>query len=174
MTSLLDIGPLTEEVPVNGKTITVYGVSPEGFFFLLHKFPMLQQMFGGGTKEINIDALREVAPESIAYVLAVATTSRAYMNQKQWLEIVDATANIAMDLSAHYQLALFQAALHLTFPDGIGPFIQGVENLASNLSRVSGSTVPDTTSLKPSRSGFETDSRGLRLGKAARPGNSVH
>ena len=172
MTSLLDIGPLTEEVSIGGKPVTVYGVSPEGFFYLLQKFPELQQMFGAST--VDMETLQKVAPESIAYVLAIATTSRAYMTQQQWLEIVEATANVAMNLSAHYQMALFQAALRLTFPDGIGPFIAGVEALASNINRVSGVTAPVTTSSKPSRSGFETDSRGMRLGPAARPGNSVH
>lgn len=174
MTSLLDIGPLTEEVSVGGKTITVYGVTPEGFFFLLEKFPLLKTAFSGGVKEIDINMLREIAPESIAYALAAATTSRSYLTQRQWLDIVEATAHAAMNLGAHYQMALFQAALRLTFPDGIGPFMKGVEALAESITRVSGVTVSDTTSSKPSRSGFETDSVGMRLGPAARPGSSVH
>lgn len=175
MTSLLDIGPLTEEVPVSGdKTVTVYGVSPEGFFHLLHRFPMLQEMFGSGAKNVDMETLQAIAPESIAYALAVATTSRSYMTHQQWLDIVEATAGVAINLSAHVQMALFQAALRLSFPDGIGPFIKRVESLAESINRVSGTTAPVTISSKPSRSGFETDSRGMRLGPAARPGNSVH
>jgi len=174
MTSLLDIGPLTEEVPVGGsKSITVYGVTPEGFFFLLEKFPVLQDMFANG-QEVNMEALRKVAPESIAYVLAVATTSRAYMTQQDWLDIVEATANVALNLNATTQMALFQAALRLTFPDGIGPFIAGVEALTASINRVTGETVQPTTSSKPLRSGFATDSRGMRLGQARRPASSTH
>jgi hypothetical protein len=175
MTSLLDIGPLTETVMVNGKQVTVYGVTPEGFFFMLEKFPMLQKLFGGGAREITMPMLREAAPSSIAYAIAVATTDRSHFKTTtEWLETVDATAIIAMNLSAHYQIALFQAALRLTFPDGIGPFMKGMGELADSINRISGQQVQDMTSSKPSRSGFETDSRGLRLGKAARPASSTH
>jgi hypothetical protein len=175
MTSLLDIGPLTEEVPVNGTTATVYGVTPEGFFYLLEKFPAMRSMFGGGVKQIDMGMLQAVAPSCIAYALAVATTDRSrYVTLPLWKEALEATANIAMNLSAHYQMALFQAALRLTFPEGIGPFMKAVETLADSINRVSGQTVQATTSSKRSRSGFETDSRGLRLGKAAPSEKSVH
>jgi len=174
MTSLLDIGPLTEEVPVGGKSVTVYGVTPEGFFFLLHKFPLLAEMFSGGQKNVDMNSLQAVAPDCIAYALAVATTSRAYMTNKDWIAIVESTANIAMNLPAHIQMALFHSAIRLTFPDGIGPFMEAVDRLAESINRVSGQTVPVTTSSKPSHSGFEMDSRGMRLGKIARPASSRH
>jgi hypothetical protein len=173
MTSLLDIGPLTEEVAVNGKQVSVYGVTPEGFFYLLDKFPALQKMMG--SDGVDVDKLREIAPNSIAYAIAVATTNRSmYPSSVDWLEAVQATANVAMNLSAHYQMALFQAALRLTFPDGIGPFMRAMTELAGSISRISGKTAPATTSSKPSRSGFVTDSRGLRLGPGAPRANSVH
>ncbi len=175
MTSLLDIGPLTEEVPVGGKTVTVHGVSPEGFFYLLQKFPMLRTMFGGGVSGITMDMLREVAPSSIAFAIAVATTDRSECDTaKAWLAKIEETAKVAMNLSAHYQMSLFQTALRLTFPDGIGPFMKAVETLANSINRVSGQTELATASSKPSRSGFSTDSRGLKLGKAARHANSTH
>lgn len=176
MTSLLDIGPLTEEVPVSGeKIVTVYGVTPEGFFYLLHKFPLLQEMFSGGNRNVDMDALREIGAECVACALAVATTSRSYMSQKEWLDIVEATANVAMNLPAHIQMDLFQAAIHLTFPDGIGPFIAAVDRLAASIERVSGQTVQATTSSKRSRSGFVApDFHGMRLGRAAPRGSSRH
>ena len=143
MTSLLDIGSLTEEVAIGNNKVVVYGLSPEGFFYLLQKFPMLQQLMRGGAKEVSMETLREVAPESVAYAIAVATTSRAYMNQQQWSDIVNATANVAINLPAHCQMALLNAALRLTFPEGVGPFIKGVQALADSINRVSGMTVPD-------------------------------
>ena len=160
MTSLLDIGPLTEEVPVGAARITVYGLTPEGFFHLLQKFPILQQLMGGGAKEVSMETLREVAPESIAYAIAVATTSRAYMNQQQWSDIVNATANVAINLPAHCQMALFQAALRLTFPDGIRPFINGVQALADSINRVSGTATagPGTTDHSLDVNGYRQSS----------------
>ena len=178
MTSLLDIGPLTEDVAVNGQKVTVYGVTPEGFFYLLEKFPELRTIFSGGIKTLSMDTLRDMAPSSIAYALAVATTDRSpFKTTQEWLAVVQQTANVAMNLSAHYQMALFQAAIRLTFPDGIGPFMKGMETLANSIHKVSGTTAtkaPDTTSSKPSRTGFVTDSRGLRLGKPAPRVNSTH
>jgi hypothetical protein len=173
MTSLLDIGPLTEQVTVNGKDVSVYGVTPEGFFYLLEKFPVLQKLMGDSG--LDVDKLREVAPTSIAYAIAVATTDRSqYTFSANWLVDVQRAVNVAMNLSAHYQMALFQAALRLTFPDGIGPFMKGVEELANSIKRVSGKTAPAMTSSKQSRSGFKTDSVGMRLGRGAPSANSVH
>ncbi len=172
MTSLLDIGPLTEEVSVGGKQVTVHGVTPEGFFYLLAKFPELQKLMAG--KGLDFESLREVAPTSIAYAIAVATTERSrYPQTPQWMNAVQATADVAMNLSAHYQMAIFQVVLRLTFPDGIGPFMRGMTELAANISRVSGQA-PATTSSKPSRRGFEMDSRGMRLGQAAPRASSTH
>jgi hypothetical protein len=178
MTSLLDIGPLSEEVPVNGKLVSVHGVTPEGFFYLLEKFPMLRTMFGGGVQNIDMAMLTEVAPNCVAHALAVATTDRgAYATTQDWRGVIAAAATVAVNLSAHHQMALFQTALRLTFPDGIGPFMKGVEALANSISRVSGTEVgaaPATTSSKRSRSGFSTDSRGMRLGPARPSASSAH
>ena len=175
MTSLLDIGPLTEEVSVGGKTVTVNGLSPEGFFYLLEKFPAIRSMFGGGVKSVDIGMLQSVGPMCVATVLAIATTDRNLYPGPlfDWNKAVEEAAKVAVALPAHYQMALFQAALRLTFPEGIGPFIKGVEKLASSINQVSG-TAPATTSSKRSRSGFVTDSRGLRLGPAAPSGSSRH
>jgi hypothetical protein len=173
MTSLLDIGPLTEQVPVNGREISVHGVTPEGFFYLLAKFPELQRMMG--SDGIDTDKLMEVAPTSIAFAIAVATTDRSnYSAKADWLTDVERAAKVAMNLAAHYQMTIFKVAVRLTFPDGIGPFMKAVEELATSLNRISGKTVQATTSSKRSRSGFVTDSPGMRLGPGAPSGSSRH
>lgn len=179
MTSLLDIGPMTEEIPIGDKSVTVRGLSPEGFFYLLEKFPTIRSMFGGGVKNIDISLLQSVAPTCVAHVLAIATTDRTmYDRVDAWRIDIERAATVAINLSAHHQMAIFQSALRLTFPDGLGPFMQAVNMLASSINKVSGATVtgvaPDTTSSRPSRSVFTTESRGLRLGKAARSASSVH
>src|SRR4051812_22484419 len=123
MASLLDIGPQTREVEVGGSSVTVYGVTPEGFFVLLDKFPALQQLMGGGGN-FTMDMLREVAPASISWAIALATTDRSQFDKTApWLVAVKAAADVAVNLSVHHQIALFQTALDLTFPDGIAPFV---------------------------------------------------
>ncbi len=174
MTSLLDIGPLTEQVPVNGKLVTVYGVTPEGFFFLLAKFPALATMLdSGGT--VDLTSMESVAPQSGAYAIAVATTKRtSYPTVEAWVAAIEETARVAEELVVHYQVALFEAGLRLTFPEGLGPFMRRVVNLANAINRASGQTVSATTSSKPSRTGFVTESRGMRLGPKRRSANLAH
>lgn len=174
MTSLLDIGPLTEEVAIGDKKVNVFGVTPEGFFYLIDKFPGLATMFGKGVKNITPGMLRNVAPNCIAYALSVATTDRSlYSTPQEWLAAIEKTAVIAVNLSAHYQMELFQSALRLTFPDGIGPFMKGMEKVADSINRMSGQA-PATTSSKRSRSGFVADSPGMRLGPVRRSASSAH
>lgn len=174
MTSLLDIGPLTEEISVGGTAVTVNGLSPEGFFYLLEKFPGIRSMFGGGVKNVDMNMLNEVGPMCVAHALALATTDRTrYASLTEWKAAIETAAKVAVNLPATYQMALFQAALRLTFPDGIGPFIKGVEVLANSINQVSG-VAPAMTSSKQSRSGFHVDSPGLRLGPGRRSASSAH
>jgi hypothetical protein len=174
MASLLDIGPLTREIDVGGNSVTVYGVTPEGFFVLLEKFPALQQLMSGSAGGLSMETLREIAPASVSWAIALATTDRAAFNTtNEWLAAVKAAAAIAVNLSVHHQIALFQAALQLTFPEGFAPFVTAMEELADSINRASGKA-SDTTSSKRSRTGFTTDSRGLRLGPARPSASSRH
>jgi hypothetical protein len=176
MTSLLDIGPLTEDVAIGAAQVTVRGVTPEGFFFLLSRFPALRTIFdkSGSSGELSPGALQAVAPGCIAFTLAVSTTDRSrYDTAEDWVAAIEAAAKVAVNLSAHHQMQIFQSALRLTFPDGIGPFVKAMEALANSINHVSGKA-PATTSSRRSRSGFTTDSRGIRLGQGARSGSSTH
>jgi hypothetical protein len=119
--------------------------------------------------------LQAVAPQAVAYALAVSTTDRStYPSLADWKADVEKAAAIAQNLSAHYQMALFQTALRLTFPDGIGPFLKGVEALADSINRLSPGVAQATTSSKRSRPVFTKDSPGMRLGPAAPSANSKH
>src|SRR3954466_496579 len=101
MASLLDIGPMTKEVDVGGTSVTVYGVTPEGFFVLLDKFPALQQLMGGGGN-VTMETLREVAPASVSWAIALATTDRSRFDKtNEWLVAVKAAADVAVNLSVH-------------------------------------------------------------------------
>ena len=122
-----------------------------------------------------METLQSASPMCVAHALALVTTDRSqYKTLVEWRNAIETAAAIAINLSAHHQMAIFQAGLRLTFPDGIGPFMRGVEMLAESINRVSGQTVPVTTSSKPSRTGFVTDSRGMRLGRGAQSVNSRH
>lgn len=173
MTSLLDIGPLTETVVINGVPIEVRGLTPEGFFFLLHRFPSLKAMFG--KSEPSIVDMTELAPNSIAFALALITVDRiGHKTTKSWIEEIERVAAKAVTLPAHHQMKLFQCGLRVSFPDGFGPFMEAVVETAESINRVSGKTASGTRSSKSSRRGFITDSPGMRLGRAAPSASSVH
>lgn len=173
MLSLLDIGPLTEEVTVRGKNITVYGLSPEDFFFLITSFPELRKMADVANAEAA--TLIQVAPRSIALAIAVATTDReAFATTAEYKAALDETGPVAARLSIHHQLAIINAAIRLTFPDGVGPFVKELNVLTNSINEASGRAVSVTASSKQSRSGFSTDSVGMRLGPAARSADSMH
>jgi hypothetical protein len=175
MTSLLDIGPLKREIPLGDKSVSVQGISPEGFFYLLAKFPLLQNIFTSGSKNLDMATLQTVAPDCISFVLATACTDRSeFATLREWTEAIEKGARIVISFSAHHQVLLFQAALDLTFPDGVGPFMAAVESLGTSVRRANGQTAPATTSSKRSRSGFSKDSPGLRLGRAAPSASSRH
>lgn len=176
MTSLLDIGDLTEPVTINGKPLDVRGITPEGFFYLLAKFPSLNALFMRGRASLTMTDLQNEAPDCVAYVNALATTDRsAYETADAWKNEIEAMAAIARRLSAHHQAAIFDVALRLTFPDGVGPFMQVMDKLAKSINRASGQKMaPDTTSSKRSRTGFVTDSLGMKLGRGAPIKNSAH
>lgn len=176
MTSLRDVGPLGEQVQVGATTLSVHGATPEAFFYLLDRFPAVRDMFDGGARNLDGRALMAAGPEAIAFVIAVTTTDRAaFPTRDAWLSEVGEVARIAIALPAHHQMPLLNAAVRLTFPEGVGPFMQQVNATADTFTAISGKgTAPATTSSRRTRRGFTTDSPGMRLGRAAQSASSVH
>lgn len=192
MTSLLDIGDQSRTVSIAGQPIEVFGITPEGFFYLLDRFPILQKLFTTGRQELTFADVREQAPGCVAYAIAVATTDRETFNKeasddggaaflasqrestKSWKVHLDKVAAKARKLSTPQQMALFDAAITLTFPDGVGPFMSAMDNLANSINRISGQADQDTTSSNRSPTGFVTDSPGIRLGKGVPLRSSRH
>lgn len=169
MTSLLDIGPLTEDVSVGGKPVTVYGISPEGFFTLLSTFPELREL--ANVRNLSGVDLVRVVPSCISKAIAISTTPRwRFSDAEKWAEEVMQVESVAARLSLHNQLALLNAAIRLTFPEGVGPFVDQINLLTGAVSEASG-RASGTTSRKPRRSGFSSDSRGMRLGPASQSVN---
>jgi hypothetical protein len=137
---------------------------------------MLKSLFTRGSAGLTMEDLQDAAPECISHVLAVATTDRgACATQKAWYAEISKAAKIAVRLSASHQSALFGAAVRLTFPDGIGPFMKSMAELTTTIGRISGQAMdPATKSSKPSRSGFSSDSVGRMLGRGALSASSRH
>ena len=121
MATLLDIAPSLETVSIRGTEVAVTGVSAAGFAYLLGRFPDLRKMMTG--MEVEIDDLFGLAGDAIAPIIAAGTGMPAN-------EEAEAMAN---SLSADEQSALIAAIFRQTFPQGVGPFVERLSQLAEGL-----------------------------------------
>lgn len=164
MASLLDIGDLTEEVEVHGVKLTVQGWTAGHIFQLFSEFPDMRKMLEkkeGRPQEV----LLSLAPELLAKMIAMA------LGEAKNKE-VEAKAKT---MGAGDQLAILMAAQRLSFPDGIGPFVEQVNRLMTATSATSISKTPSRTSLNsttsspaPSIASLQMDTPGLLRGHARR------
>lgn len=122
MTSLLDIGPLTEEVEVRGVKLEVQGLTAGHLFQLFAEFPEMRKLIG--TKQGDLQAVfLGLAPELIAKVIAMA------LGKPRDKE----TEAKVMTMGAGDQLNIIMAVQRLTCPEGIVPFVERVTSLMTSV-----------------------------------------
>lgn len=119
MVGLLDIAPLTETVEVRGVKLTVTGITGEGLFHLFGQFPEIGKVMADRTDDLSAGDLIKLAPEAVAAAIAAGTGNPG--NEQ--------AIAIAKTLSAAEQLELLEVTLRLTFPKGVGPFVETLMRL---------------------------------------------
>lgn len=129
MVSLLDIGELHEEVSVRGKTLRVTGISGRGILVLLHKFPEVRKLISNKGDDVSAEDLINLAPEAVACAIAAGCGMPGDVNAEE----------VASSLGVGEQLDLLEVILRLTFPKGIGPFVEKLTHLADSASAGVGS-----------------------------------
>jgi hypothetical protein len=145
MTSIIDIGPLTEEVTIRGHKAKVRGISAETIFTLCAESPELRKVLS--EKAIDgdiISGLVNMAGTACAQIIACGIGERGNDKAVAW----------AMTLTAGETSALLKPILGLTFPQGLKAF---TEELVALVSEATGRDVKlgwgqDTKSPGPSRS----------------------
>ena len=166
MASLLDIGPLTEEIDIHGTKVTINGLSAADIFRLFADFPDMRKLFQTGDGDPQ-NVVMKLAPDLLAKIIAMATGAP---NNK---EVEDK----AKTLGAHEQIAILTAVQRLSFPGGLGPFIEQVTSLMGPLptipslpsSNSSASSSRSTMGLRSSSSALlQTDTPNLAHGRAPR------
>lgn len=157
MSSLLDLGPLTEEVEIRGVKLTVRGLTASNLFKLFAEFPDMQQMLAQmGTAGA---VMMNLAPDLFAKVIAIATGSPG-----------DAAIEArAKELAAADQMAILSTVQRLSFPQGFGPFVEQLTKLAGTdmtgtTTSSETSSVPGNSSRAPSNAALQTDSPGMMRG----------
>jgi hypothetical protein len=151
MNSLLDFGPLTEEVDIRGVKLTVRGLTAASLFKLFAEFPNMHQALAEmGTTS---SGLLELAPDLFAKVIAIATGSP------------DDAAVIAKarELGAADQMAILSVVQKLSFPQGFGPFVDQMTRLMVTGAPTQ-SSGQGNSSHAPSNAALQTDSPGLTRG----------
>src|SRR5262245_9569088 len=119
--SLLDIGPLSVNVPVGDKQLAVYGVSAKGCFHLFQRFPEVGMWFKGGVKKIDAKQLLTEVPGAIAALIAAGCGAPGNEEAEEKAELLPVEA----------QLDVIEAILKLTFSKGFGPFVQRIVALSA-------------------------------------------
>ena len=153
MASLLDLGPLTEEVEIRGVKLTIQGLTAVHLFKLFAEFPnmgqAISQIGNQGAKML------ELAPDLIAKVIATATGSAGDK----------AVEDKARMMGAADQMLILSAVQRLSFPDGISPFVEQITKLMG--APIMGAISPETLRA-PSNASLQTESPGMMRGNSPR------
>jgi hypothetical protein len=122
MPGLLDIGDLTEEVPIGkGRTLTVRGLSYDDLYRLVGRHPALMAVLSGQFKD-HIEAIKQQAPETITDVIACAAGDGG-----------EKSAKIARALPISSQVKALTAIMTLTFEEGVRPFVERLSAMKTKL-----------------------------------------
>jgi hypothetical protein len=117
MTSLLDIAPVSVTVNVRGTDLEVKGISAKDVVNLLKRFPEIRKLLVNRT--VTPEALIEFVPDAISAIIAAGTGAGG---DKQVEER-------AATLAVAEQAKILGHVLKLTFPEGLGPFVEQMRAL---------------------------------------------
>lgn len=132
--NLADLGPLTETVKVRGKDYEVRAITVSDIIWFLGKFPDFATLLGPKAATLSArQMITALAPRTLGVLIATALGKNKD----------DADMWSAENLSASETLKFVGAIFRLTFPDGVGPFVEELGAL--------------TESLKPPQNGTESD-----------------
>lgn len=121
MADLLDIAPSTavEVVRVDGKRINVRGVSVDAIASIVARFPELKALVSGGLGDNLVPRLIEGCGAAIGPIIAAGCGHLADETYEQH----------AAKLLPEYQLKFLTSIFRLTFPNGIGSFVEALTGL---------------------------------------------
>lgn len=142
MVSLLDIADQQKTVTIRGKDVAVFGISAQDIVYLFGKFPELRLLMSGKQTDLTPEMLLKLAPGAVAAAIAAGTGSAGDEQAEA----------VAARLGLGEQLDLLAAIFELTFPQGVGPFVQKLDVLGLLRSADGASGwAQDTKSPEPSK-----------------------
>jgi len=157
MSGLIELGPLTEEIKVRGKTLTVGGLTVDDLIFLVQAFPQILDVMVE-VRDDRLSSVKKLGPRIIAHIISCATGDR---ND-------EAALRVAAKLPAGKQLEIFEKAFELTFEEGVDPFLDRLMRMATHTAKtVVGSESPSDDSLSASLVGDEPRKTRVPLRRAS-------
>lgn len=128
MTSLLDLVPMHATVPVRGQDINVRAVDAMVLVRLMMETPELRKVFAG--KQTNPDEVQNLVmsiPDVLNTVIGYGTSPEEYDAAGEPTKVdVEPFIKKARTLSIGEKTALFLKICEVTFPQGLGPFLESV------------------------------------------------
>jgi hypothetical protein len=121
MAGLLDIASSTavRAVWINGKRITVRGLNANDIAFIVSRFPDIEKLFSGGFNQAVVAPLIKQFGAAVGPIIAAGCGYLGDEKQEQ-----AAGAMVVDD-----QATLFDPIWMLTFPNGIGSFVEKLTRL---------------------------------------------
>jgi hypothetical protein len=113
VSGLRDLAGTAEKVTVRGQAIEVPGLSIDGIAQLLNRFDEVRGWLSGGAVDLSAEALVGTGPHLVAAVIAAGTGAPGDEQAEA----------VASDLAVGEQLALLEAIMRVSFPDGLGNFL---------------------------------------------------
>lgn len=114
MVSLSDLVEIKHTVTVRGAQVEIVGVTAETLGQLINSFPEIRMALSGHAGELTPQDLVKMGPRIVASVIAAGVGKPGDAEQEA------AAAKLALG----EQLALVEAIFDVTFPAGVGPFVE--------------------------------------------------
>jgi len=129
MLSLLDVLPRHEQIDIGGdKPIDVFGISGADIGEILRRYPnAFQEIADSGGQPIKMN------PTLIGMLIAACQRNGDITTSFLGDEKIEARSRL---LDASSQMKIFNAIGRCTFPDGIGPFLDGLVHLSETTLKV--------------------------------------
>lgn len=132
MSGLMELGPMTADIPVMGGTLTVRPISTGQLIELFSKFPVLIELMGGE----RAGGIATIGPVALAHVIATATGEA---------DNTDAI-KVASELGVGKVAEIIDKVMEITFEDGTGPFMERIKRATRDTKTLmSGDSVPESS-----------------------------
>jgi len=163
MPGLLELGPMSAEIAVMGRSLTIYPLSVDDVITLFTEFPQLIQLLTD-SKTDRASAIQSVGPLALGKVIACAT------HELKRPGAVEA----AMRIGVGKQTEILDKVFEISFEDGIGPFVERLMRRTSDINQLNSSGQPSSAPLSAALVGDEPRPLAAQLRRGnSRSGSTV-